>query len=106
MEEEMIRYIIGYKSLRQISIPSANERMQHLCGIYRKSLVPVIENILSDSIHWKKENGKSTASVKKLISKVGAEIIETGSLPVYKEDLFFNMNSPDDFKIIKQKNLE
>ena len=106
MEEEMIRYIIGYKSLRQISIPSANERMQHLCGIYRKSLVPVIENILSNSIYWKKENGKSAASVKKLISKVGAEIIETGSLPFYKEDIFFNMNSPDDFEIIKQKNLE
>lgn len=106
MEEEMIRYIIGYKSLRQISIPSANERMQHLCGIYRKSLVPIIENILSNSIHWKKENGKSAASVKKLISKVGAEIIETGSLPFYKEDIFFNMNSPDDFEIIKQKNLE
>ena len=106
MEEEMIRYIIGYKSLRQISIPSANERMQHLCGIYRKSLVPVIENILSNSIYWKKENGKSAASVKKLISKVGAEIIETDSLPFYKEDIFFNMNSPDDFEIIKQKNLE
>jgi len=106
MEEEMIRYIIGYKSLRHISIPAANERMQHLCGIYRKSLVPVIENILSNSIYWKKENGKSAASVKKLISKVGAEIIETGSLPFYKEDIFFNMNSPDDFEIIKQKNLE
>jgi len=106
MEEEMIRYIIGYKSLRQISIPSANERMQHLCGIYRKLLVSVIENILSNSIHWKKENGKSAASVKKLISKVGAEIIETRSLPFYKKDIFFNMNSPDDFEIIKQKNLE
>jgi len=103
MSEEMIRHIIEYKTVQPISIPSANERMQHLCGIYQKSLVPVIENILSDSIHLKKENGKSAASVKKLISKVGAEIIETGSLPFYKEDLFFNMNSPDDFEIIKQK---
>ncbi len=106
MSQEMISHIIEYKTVQPISIPSANERMQHLCGIYRKSLVPVIENILSDSIHLKKENGKSAASVKKLISKVGAEIIETGSLPFYKEDLFFNMNSPDDFEIIKQKNLE
>jgi molybdopterin-guanine dinucleotide biosynthesis protein A len=103
MSEEMIRHIIENKTVQPISIPSANERMQHLCGIYRKSLVPVIANILSDSIHLKKENGKSAASVKQLIEKAGVEIIETKDLSFLNEDVFFNMNSKDDFDFIKKK---
>lgn len=106
MCEKMIRYIVTFDSVSPISITTANERVQPLCGVYHKSLIPVIEKMISDSTRLKKENGKSSVSIKQLIEKAGAEIIETGSLPFYKEDLFFNMNSPDDFEIIKQKNLE
>ncbi len=106
MCEEMISHIIEFNSSKPISIPTANERIQSLCGVYNKSIIPVIEKMISESTRLKKRNGKSTASVKKLIEKVGTDIIETKSLPFYEENLFFNMNSPDDFEIIKQKNLE
>lgn len=103
MGEEMISHIIEFNSSKPISIPMAKGRTQPLCGVYHKSLIPVIEKMISESTRLKKENGKSSASIKQLIEKAGAEIIETRFLPFYNEDLFFNMNSSDDFDFIKKK---
>jgi len=103
MSKEMIRHIIEINSSKPISIPIALGRTQPLCGVYHKSLIPLIEKMVSDSIPSKKENGKSTASIKQLIEKAGAEFIETKFLSFYNEDLFFNMNTADDFEISKKK---
>lgn len=106
MHEEMIRYIIEFNSSKPISIPVAKGKTQHLCGVYHKSLIPVIEKMISESDRLKKGNGKSSASVKQLIQKAGAEIVETKALSFLYEDVFFNMNSEDDFYFIKNKILE
>ena len=106
MSEEMIRFITEYKTARSISISSAGGRDQHLCGIYNKSLIPVIEDILRSSNNSENKNGKSSSSVKNLILNTGAEIIEADILPFYKEDIYFNMNTIDDFEFIKKKILE
>ncbi len=103
ISEEMIRYIIEYNSSKQISIPIVKESIEPLCGVYRNSLIPVIEEMMIDSTRLKKENGRSSASMKQLIEKVGAEFIETKSLPFFKDDLFFNMNSMNDYEFIKKK---
>jgi molybdopterin-guanine dinucleotide biosynthesis protein A len=103
MSEEMIRFITEYKTARSISISSAGGRDQHLCGIYNKSLIPVIEDILRSSNNSENENGKSSSSVKNLILNSGAEIIKADILPFYKEDIYFNMNTIDDFEFIKKK---
>lgn len=106
MSEEMIRFITEYKTARSISISSAGGRDQHLCGIYNKSLIPVIEDILRSSNNSENKNGKSSSSVKNLILNTGTEIIEADILPFYKEDIYFNMNTIDDFEFIKKKILE
>jgi molybdenum cofactor guanylyltransferase len=106
MSEEMIRYLAEYKTAKPISIASAGGRNQYLCGVYNKSLIPVIENIFSSSNNSENKNGKSSSSVKKMIQNSDAEIIKADTLPFYKEDLFFNMNTEDDYEHIMKKILE
>jgi len=38
-----------------------------------------------------------------LIDLVGAEIIPAESLPFYNEDLYFNMNSTEDYNLLLNK---
>lgn len=106
MSEEMIRYIIEFNSSNPISIPVANGRDQYLCGVYHKSLIPVIEKMISDSTQRKKENGKNSTSMTQLIEKAGADFIETESLPFFNENIFLNMNTIHDYDFIKKKILE
>ena len=103
MSEEMIRHIIEINSSLPISVPIENGRIQPLCGVYNKSLIPTIEKMLNNSFFSKKENGKSSISIMRLIEKVGAEIIEAKTLRFFNKDLFFNMNTTDDFNFVKEK---
>ena len=59
--------------------------------------------MLNNSFFSKKENGKSSISIMRLIEKVGAEIIEAKTLRFFNKDLFFNMNTTDDFNFVKEK---
>ena len=103
MPEEMIRYIAEYKTKSDVLIASANGINQHLCGIYNKSLIPTIEDILQSSNNSINKNGKSFSSIKKMIVNTGAEVIEAENLPFYNEEIYFNMNTQNDFEIIKKK---
>jgi molybdopterin-guanine dinucleotide biosynthesis protein A len=106
MSEEMIRYITGYKTLKPISIAFAAGKYQHLCGIYNKSLIPAIEKILSNAMYSEINNGKSPVSVSRLVENSDAEIIKADFLSFYNEDLFFNMNTTDDFDFVNKNILE
>ena len=103
MSEEMIRFICEQRTEKPISISSAEGRNQYLCGIYNKSLIPTVEDILQSSNNSINKNGKSFSSIKKMIVTTGAEIIETENLPFYNEEIFSNMNTQNDFEIIKKK---
>ncbi|MCX6170446.1 MAG: molybdenum cofactor guanylyltransferase [Ignavibacteriales bacterium] len=103
MSEELIRYITEYKTKSDLLITSANRRNQHLCGIYSKSLIRTIEDILRSSNNSINKNGKSSSSIKKMIVNTGAEIIKAEDIPFYNEEIFFNMNTQNDFEIIKKK---
>ncbi len=106
INEETIRYIINYKTEKKIAVPLYNGRTQHLCGIYSKSICGDIEELINNSLNVSDKNGKSVFSIKNLIEKVGAEYIHDNTLHFFNEDIFFNMNTHEDYEYIKGKFLQ
>lgn len=102
---EMIEYLISQEWESDIVICKADGFNQQLVGLYKKSLLPKIEEIL-------KENNEETGSehqhhrkcnVMRLVESSDSKILDANSLPFYKEDMFFNMNRPEDYvKILKR----
>jgi molybdopterin-guanine dinucleotide biosynthesis protein A len=104
MISEMIEYLVTYKCNKPIVVAKAEGFVQQLCGLYNKSCLPIIEKILSENTESENRNirqEKRGCKVLKLINKAGAEIINAESLPFYNKDLFFNMNSTDDYAYVK-----
>ncbi len=98
MNIDMIKFIAAYKSDKKIILPKSNGRTHQLCGVYSNSLIRDIEEIISTSEEDKHHKG----SVYELIEKVTAEIVDVESLPFYEENIFLNMNSTEDYEIIKK----
>jgi len=97
MIKEMIEYIIEYKSNKPIKFCEAAGYHQPLVGVYKKEIPVKIENFLSD-------NDETTdKSFHHFLKKVNAEIIDPQNLLFYKDELFFNVNSPDDYSLILSK---
>ncbi len=101
MNREMIDYIVNFKTDCKIVIPRAAGYLQPLIGIYHKSLLLEIENILKET---SQECPKSShKSLHKLIERINSEVIDPTSLPFYSDELFFNMNNEADFNEIKKR---
>ena len=104
MSREMIEYFVEYKTEEPILISRAAGYLQPLVGIYKKRLLPLIENILSENEN-KSDEKKKHLSLHALIDKTDTEIIDVTTLPFYLDKLFFNLNNKDDFeKLINQFN--
>ena len=106
MTPEMIKYLIDYKTNKPVTVAKADGFIQQLCGVYHKSCLEVVENILSFSKNDEERNEvqkKRGCKVLGLIDIVGAEIIEAELLPFYKKDMFFNMNRRADYENILSK---
>ena len=97
MNKKTVEYIMKFKSNKPITLYKADGYIQQLAGVYSKTLLPTIENILEN---------ESKHSVYSLIDRVKTEIIEIGKLDLYKQGVFFNMNRPEDYKkILSMSNL-
>jgi len=104
MSREMIEFFTEYNSDKEIIISRAAGYLQPLVGIYKKRLLPLIENILSENEN-KSDEKKKHLSLHALIDKTDTEIIDVTTLPFYLDKLFFNLNNKDDFeKLINQFN--
>ena len=104
MSREMIEFFTEYNSDKGIIISRAAGYLQPLVGIYKKRLLPLIENILSENEN-KSDEKKKHLSLHALIDKTDTEIIDVTTLPFYLDKLFFNLNNKDDFeKLINQFN--
>jgi molybdopterin-guanine dinucleotide biosynthesis protein A len=105
MTPEMFKSIVDYPSDKLIILPKADGFVQELCGIYSKSLIPVIEKIITDVQSVESRNSEQTkrkCKVHQLINSVPVTIIEKPEiLSGYKENIFLNMNNPDDYELIK-----
>jgi molybdopterin-guanine dinucleotide biosynthesis protein A len=96
---EMINYLMDTKSDSEIVIPKAQGRIQPLCGIYSKSILPIVENLLIESI---RPESKLKGSVYELFNRVKIEFVEVDKLNFYHKNLFFNINTPEDYNLAKR----
>lgn len=94
---EFIKYLINLNSEKSILLPKSNGRIQQLCGIYSKSVIDEIENIFKLS----EKNKSIKGSVYELIERASIEFIDVDDLNYYNENIFLNMNSPEDYELIK-----
>ena len=94
---ELIKYLINFNFEKSILLPKSNERIQQLCGIYSKSVIDEIENIFKLS----EKNKNIKGSVYELLEIATVEFIDIDDLKFYNKNIFLNMNSPEDYELIK-----
>lgn len=103
---EAIDFIISKSENQNITLPLANGFVQELCGVYSKSLISNIEEKLEESNkeeirhHEQKHRG---CKVHSFIKENNALIIDfEKEFSFYNENLFFNLNTPEDLEKITQ----
>lgn len=94
---EFIKYLINLNSEKSILLPKSNGRIQQLCGIYSKSVIDEIENIFKLS----EKNKNIKGSIYELLERASIEFIDVDDLNFYNKNIFLNMNSPEDYELIK-----
>ncbi len=103
---QMISYLIDFKTDKKITVAKAEGYIQQLCGVYNKSCADEAEKILTKVFESDERNNdqkKRGCKVLSLISSVETEIINAEALPFYTSDLFFNMNKQTDYDyVLKQ----
>jgi molybdopterin-guanine dinucleotide biosynthesis protein A len=104
ISKELIKYIVEFKSDKSIRYCIASGRQHYLAGVYSKNLIPEIEKIIKVSPK-QSEKKEHKFSVKNLLMKIEAEIINVEHLSFYNDDLFFNLNTPEDFEVLKNISL-
>lgn len=98
ISKELIKYLVDYKTDTKILLPQADGRIQQLCGIYSKSILPVVENLLIES---QKPNSKLKGSIFDLLDKVKVELVDVDKLDFYHSNLFLNINTVEDYNLAK-----
>lgn len=106
---DMINTIINYKTDSFITVAKADGYIQQLCGVYDKRCLTETTELLEESLSGEIRNTqqeKRGCKVLQLIKEMNAEILDAESFPSYNEDLFFNMNTMDDFLYVEKKLLD
>ena len=106
MSTDVIKYLVEYPTEKPITIARADGFIQQLCGVYYKSLVPFIEEIIKNNStvgdERNPEQGKRGCSVLELVKNVPATIIDIEKeYQDYGPGTFYNMNRPEEFSFIK-----
>jgi molybdopterin-guanine dinucleotide biosynthesis protein A len=97
LSEQLIRYVVEYDSNKPVRYCFTANRHNYLAGIYSKEIISDVERILSGGIRTSDKKEK-LYSVKNLFNNIEAEIILVEKLSFYSDELFFNINTPEDFK--------
>jgi molybdopterin-guanine dinucleotide biosynthesis protein A len=106
MTQEMIKYLVEFKTNKVITVAKADGFIQQLAGKYSTACLNDVEEILKEQLEVERRDDvqrKSRCNVLKLIDQVGAEIIDAESLSFYNEDLYFNMNKTEDYELVLHK---
>jgi molybdopterin-guanine dinucleotide biosynthesis protein A len=97
IKSEMIEHLINIDSEKDIIIPTINSKPERLFGVYKKSVLNIIDEIFTASEKDKTING----SVFDLHQNAKVESVEISNLNIYNESLFMNMNTPEDYEKVK-----
>jgi molybdopterin-guanine dinucleotide biosynthesis protein A len=98
ISKDVIEFLCGYKSEKAILILKADRRIQQLCGIYSKRIFLEVDTLLKES---NQKDSQLKGSIFDLLNRVDSEIIDVSGSNFYHPDLFFNINTPDDFDYAK-----
>ncbi|MCB0747689.1 MAG: molybdenum cofactor guanylyltransferase [Ignavibacteriae bacterium] len=101
MSTEMIKYIISNLSEKSITVCVANGFIEQLAGVYSKSVLPKVEELLKGKLK-KLNQTKQKYSVLSLLQPEITEYLQVEKLSIYNKYLFFNMNNVEDYKSIIQ----
>ncbi len=96
MKKEMIEYLVAYKTEKPVLLPEDDGKVNYLCGVYNKNCLNKTEELLKN-VHNTKKTGPS---MHHFISQIDAEIIKVDSLTFYSENIFFNLNTYDDYEYL------
>lgn len=98
---DLIKYMIDFKSDKLIKYCNASGRHHYLAGIYSKELLPEIERIFA-SVTNSAEKKDQHFSIRNLLENIESEIIQIENLSFYNDELFFNLNTQEDFRLLKK----
>lgn len=85
ISKEAVEKIIEHESDKPVVIYQKKNRLQYLCGIYKKVCLPILDTSLkSDNLR-----------VKDFIDKIDAELLDA---EVFPEEVFFNLNTIEDYE--------
>ena len=98
ISSELINYLINSNSDADALLPKADGRIQPLCGIYSKSVLLEAENLIIES-----GNSQSNlkGSVYELLNKVKTGFVDVDRFSFYHQNLFLNINTPQDYNLAK-----
>lgn len=99
ISSQIINYLINYESEKEIILPKSDGRIQQLCGIYSKKILPKVDKLLTESM---RNDTKLKGSIYELLERVETEIVDVSELSFYQKHLFFNINTPEDFYYAKK----
>jgi len=94
----------NYFTNKEITITKSNSDIHSLCGIYNKSCIPTLENLLEKAKNeLPKRNKKVEVKLFDLIDSVDSEIMEITNEDFCHPNLMFNMNSVEDYEFVKNE---
>jgi molybdopterin-guanine dinucleotide biosynthesis protein A len=106
MTPDVIKYLVEFPTSKPITITRADNFIQQLCGVYSRSLIPVIEKIISENLKLNQdarnpEQKKRGCRVLQLVKSVDSDIIDIEKdYKFYIPGTFYNMNNPEEYKYI------
>ncbi len=104
MSAEMIKYIVEFPSESPVTICEAAGYLQPLAGVYSKKIFNDLDKHLKDFEKLSAEGKikhKKNCGMHEFLDSIPPEIIHPEGLDFYSDDLFINMNNPEDYEQIK-----
>lgn len=101
MNNELIEYMCNYKTDKKVVLCKVGDYIEPTFGIYSKDIVEDLEILLNLNLQHGRSQKEIT--IQNIIDKVEVEIIDPTTLPFYNEDIFYNMNSFDDYIYVTKK---
>jgi len=103
VNKEVIEFLLESNSSKKIILPKIKNKIISMCGIYKKSCMQKAERLLQKAKLESTEKGKTKIKLFYLINAVDADIIDVEQQSFYYKDLFFNMNTLEDYEYAKEK---
>ncbi len=102
----LINFLLNVTSEEMIIVPKAENRTQYNCGIYDCKILPLLEKVLCDVNEAKNKNQEvknSALSLWNFAERLGVEVVDVEEKLFYTKDLFFNINTPEDYEYVRER---